>query len=171
MVLIATILITVITTKEYTPEETAVFEEEFEKSIASPTEGKGMSQIAKDIASMPTTMKQLGLVQFFSWFALFGMWVYTTPAIAHHIWGLPVDDNSSQAYQNAGDWVGIIFGVYNLVSAIYAFLLPSIAAKIGRKQTHAVSLFIGGLGLISMYFAPDKYWLIGSMFGVGIAWA
>ena len=171
VVLIATILITVITTKEYTPEETAVFEEEFEKSIASPTEGKGMSQIAKDIASMPTTMKQLGLVQFFSWFALFGMWVYTTPAIAHHIWGLPVDDNSSQAYQNAGDWVGIIFGVYNLVSAIYAFLLPLIAAKIGRKQTHAVSLFIGGLGLISMYFAPDKYWLIGSMFGVGIAWA
>lgn len=170
VVLIATILITVSTTKEYSPEETAAFEGDEEPETAA-EEKKGFGQIFKDIAEMPTTMKQLGLVQFFSWFALFGMWVFTTPAIAHHIWGLPIDDTSSQAYQDAGDWVGIIFGVYNLVSAIYAFLLPTIAAKIGRKQTHSVSLIIGGIGLISMYFAPDKYWLIGSMIGVGIAWA
>lgn len=171
VVLIATILITVTTTKEYSPEETAAFEEDRDAEIEAPAEKRGFSQIFQDISAMPTTMKQLGLVQFFSWFALFGMWVYSTPAIAHHIWGLPIDDTSSQAYQDAGDWVGIIFGVYNLVSAIYAFLLPSIAAKIGRKQTHSVSLIIGGIGLISMYFAPDKYWLIGSMIGVGIAWA
>ena len=170
VVLIATILITVSTTKEYSPEETAAFEGDEEPETAA-EEKKGFGQIFKDIAEMPTTMKQLGLVQFFSWFALFGMWVFTTPAIAHHIWGLPIDDTSSQAYQDAGDWVGIIFGVYNLVSAIYAFLLPTIAAKIGRKQTHSVSLIIGGIGLISMYFAPDKYWLIGSMIGVVIAWA
>jgi len=171
VVLIGTILITVFTTKEYSPEETAAFEEERETEVETAVKRKGFGQVLEDIAAMPTTMKQLGLVQFFSWFALFGMWVYTTPAIAHHIWKLPIDDTSSQAYQDAGDWVGIIFGFYNLVSAIYAFLLPSIAAKIGRKSTHAVSLIIGGLGLISMYFAPNKYWLIGSMFGVGIAWA
>ncbi|WP_420388113.1 MFS transporter [Roseivirga sp.] len=170
VVLIVTILITVTTTKEYSPEETAAFEEEREPEVNELPEKRGFSQILQDIAAMPTTMKQLGLVQFFSWFALFGMWVFTTPAIAHHIWGLPTDDTSSSSYQDAGDWVGIIFGVYNLVSAIYAFLLPSIAAKLGRKQTHALSLVIGGIGLISMYLAPDKYWLIGSMVGVGIAW-
>ncbi|WP_422007125.1 MFS transporter [Roseivirga pacifica] len=170
IVLIITILITVFTTKEYTPEETAAFEEE-DGVVSEPESSKGFLQIFDDIRAMPATMKQLGLVQFFSWFALYGMWVFSTPAIAHHIWGLPTSDNSSQEFQNAGDWVGIIFGVYNLVSAIYAFFLPAIAKKVGRKQTHAISLVIGGIGLISMYFAPDKYWLIGSMVCVGIAWA
>ncbi|WP_422355809.1 MFS transporter [Roseivirga pacifica] len=170
IVLIITILITIFTTKEYTPEETAAFEEE-DGVVSEPESSKGFLQIFDDIRAMPATMKQLGLVQFFSWFALYGMWVFSTPAIAHHIWGLPTSDNSSQEFQNAGDWVGIIFGVYNLVSAIYAFFLPAIAKKVGRKQTHAISLVIGGIGLISMYFAPDKYWLIGSMVCVGIAWA
>ncbi|NVK83222.1 MAG: MFS transporter [Cytophagia bacterium] len=171
IVLITTILITVTTTKEYSPEETAAFENLQKEIEEEKKERKGFSQILNDIRSMPTTMKQLGVVQFFSWFALFGMWVFSTPAIAHHIWGLPIDDNSSQGYQDAGDWVGIIFGVYNLVSAIYAFALPAIAKKIGKKKTHSLSLAIGGVGLISMYFAPNQYWLIASMIGVGIAWA
>lgn len=169
IVLIITILITVSTTKEYSPEEMAQFEDEGQEEHEE--ESRGFGQIFKDIKTMPVTMKQLGLVQFFSWFALFGMWVFSTPAIAHHIWGLPIDDTSSKGYQDAGDWVGIIFGVYNLVSAIYAFFLPAIAKKLNRKRTHAMSLVIGGLGLISMYFAPNQYWLIGSMIGVGIAWA
>ena len=171
VVLVATIVITVVTTKEYSPEEMAEFEEEGEV-VEEPEESKkGLLQIFDDFVAMPTTMKQLGLVQFFSWFALFGMWVFSTPAIAHHIYGLPVDDTSSQTFQDAGDWVGIIFGVYNLVSAIYAFFLPAIAKKLGRKQTHAMSLIIGGAGLISMYFAPSPEFLIVSMIGVGIAWA
>lgn len=116
-------------------------------------------------------MRQLSWVQFFSWFGLFGMWVFTTPAIAHHVYGLPLTDTSSATYQNAGDWVGIIFGVYNAVSAVFAFFLPAIAAKLGRKRTHSISLIIGGIGLLSIYFAPNQYWLIASMFGVGIAWA
>ena len=120
---------------------------------------------------MPVTMRQLSWVQFFSWFGLFGMWVFSTPAIAHHIYGLDLDDSHSSAYQNAGDWVGILFGVYNAVSAIYAFFLPAIAKKLGRKITHAFSLIIGGVGLISIFFAPDKYWLILSMVFIGIAWA
>lgn len=169
IVLIGTIIYTVRTTKEYSPEEQAAFDSD--EPAEPEEEKKGFGQIFKDIATMPTTMKQLGLVQFFSWFALFGMWVFSTPAIAHHIYGLPITDNSSEAYNEAGNWVGIIFGIYNLVSAIYAFSLPKIAAKLGRKKTHSMSLVIGGIGLISMYFAPDKYWLIGSMVCIGIAWA
>jgi maltose/moltooligosaccharide transporter len=98
------------------------------------------------------------------------MWVFTTPAIAHHVYGLALDDHGD-AYQTAGDWVGILFGVYNAVSAVYAFFLPAIAKRIGRKMTHAVSLVLGGLGLISIYFVPNEDWLFLSMFGIGIAWA
>jgi maltose/moltooligosaccharide transporter len=120
---------------------------------------------------MPKTMKQLGLVQFFSWFALFSMWVFTTPAVATHVYGLSQEDHTSITYNEAGNWVGIIFGVYNGVSAIYALLLPYIAGKLGRKLTHSISLIAGGAGLISIYFIHDYHLLILSMVGVGIAWA
>ena len=116
-------------------------------------------------------MKQLGLVQFFSWFALFGMWVFTTSTISTHIFGLSVDDKSSTKFREAGEWTGVIFGVYNAVSTIYALLLPRIAAKLGRKKTHAFSLLVGGIGLISIFFAPNKEFLLFSMACVGIAWA
>lgn len=158
------ILWTVITTKEFPPDK------EYAKEGAQP-EKKGIRQIISDFAGMPSTMKQLGLVQFFSWFALFSMWVFSTSAIATHVYGLPQDDRSSVAFNDAANWVGIIFGVYNGVSAVYALLLPTIAAKIGRKRTHAVSLIIGGLGLISIYFIHDPKLLIISMIGVGMAWA
>jgi maltose/moltooligosaccharide transporter len=167
-VLVFTIVWTVAKTSEYPPEQVAQFED---GHLAEENENSSLLDIFTDFAKMPATMRQLSLVQFFSWFGLFGMWVYTTPAIAHHIYGLPVDDSSSKAFQDAGDWVGIIFGVYNLVSAIYAFFLPAIAKKLGRKQTHAMSLIIGGIGLLSIYVAPNEYWLILSMVGVGIAWA
>jgi maltose/moltooligosaccharide transporter len=166
-VLIISILITVFNTKEYSPEEMEAFngmEEVTEKESS-------LLNIFTDFKQMPTTMRQLSWVQFFSWFGLFGMWVFSVPAIAHHIYGLPLDDNSSESYQNAGDWVGVLFGIYNAVSAVYAFFLPAIAKKIGRKKTHAISLIIGGLGLISIYFVPNENWLILSMIGIGIAWA
>ena len=168
-VLIVSILITVITTKEYSPEEMALMEDaepEEEK-----TEEASLLDIFTDFKNMPLTMRQLSWVQFFSWFGLFGMWVFSTPAIAHHVYGLDLNDTHSNAYQNAGDWVGILFGVYNAISAIYAFFLPAIAKKLGRKRTHTISLIIGGLGLISIYFAPDQNWLILSMVAIGIAWA
>ena len=134
-------------------------------------EKPSLVDIFKDFASMPETMKQLGLVQFFSWFALFSMWVFTTPAIAEHVFGVAKGDTSSPLFQEAGNWVGVIFGVYNGVSAVFAFFLPKIAAAFGRKKTHAISLILGGLGLISIYFIQDKYWLLFSMIGIGIAWA
>lgn len=169
-ILLTTILITVISTREYPPEEMEQYIDEDFYETEEPVK-TNLTAIFTDFKKMPKTMKQLGIVQFFSWFALFSMWVFTTPALAQHIWLLPQEDTHSEAFNAAGDWVGVIFGVYNLVSAIYAFLLPTIAANIGRKQTHALSLFIGGIGMISMYFAPDKYWLIASMVCVGIAWA
>ena len=160
-VFLLAILWTVISTKEYPPE----------KYIQDQSPAKGLSQILTDFMAMPKTMKQLGLVQFFSWFALFSMWVFSTPAIATHIYHVPVSDTKSVTYQDAANWVGIIFGVYNGVSALYAFLLPAIANKVGRKMTHALSLIAGGLGLISIYFVQDPKVLIISMVGVGMAWA
>jgi maltose/moltooligosaccharide transporter len=164
VIFLISILWTVVTTKEFPP-DTEYLKEEKAKGT------KGLSQILTDFAKMPATMKQLGLVQFFSWFALFSMWVFTTSAVATHIYGLPADDHASLAFNDAGNWVGIIFGVYNGVSAIYALMLPFIAAKIGRKLTHSVSLVAGGIGLISIYFIHDPNMLIYSMIGVGMAWA
>ena len=170
-ILLGSILWTVVTTTEYSPEELEEFDsEELENEVVE-EEKTSLIHIFRDFASMPETMKQLGLVQFFSWFALFSMWVFTTPAIAEHVFGVAKGDTSSPLFQEAGNWVGVIFGVYNAVSAVFAFFLPKIAASMGRKKTHAISLILGGLGLISIYFIQDKYWLLLSMVGIGIAWA
>ncbi len=166
-VLITTILITVFTTKEYNPEEMA----KLNGAAEGDEKESNLLHIFKDFKKMPLTMRQLSWVQFFSWFGLFGMWVFTTPALAHHIYKLDLNDTASVAYQNAGDWVGILFGIYNAVAAVFAFFLAAIAKKIGRKKTHALALIIGGLSLIFIYFAPDENWLILSMVGIGIAWA
>ena len=170
-ILLGSILWTVVTTTEYSPEELEEFDSEELESEVVDEEKPSLIHIFRDFASMPETMKQLGLVQFFSWFALFSMWVFTTPAIAEHVFGVAKGDTSSPLFQEAGNWVGVIFGVYNAVSAVFAFFLPKIAASMGRKKTHAISLILGGLGLISIYFIQDKYWLLLSMVGIGIAWA
>lgn len=297
-VFIITILITIIKTREYNPQEYEIIHGKAEESSL------GLSQVFKDFAKMPATMRQLGLVQFFTWFALFSMWVFTTPALTRekyetsisfqtmqefetlieqesdtkkkdefkalildskensdYIKGLYLDnriathfssdglikedaliqwikDNNalqnpgeeqkdfpedfekivasrndelknndksisyemlSYVYENnresmtaefgtsivlllqarhvvsehnkGGDWVGILFGVYNGISAIFALLLPSLAVWLGRKKTHAFSLIAGGAGLISMFFITDPKMLMLSMIGIGIAWA
>ena len=152
-VLIAAIIWTVSTTKEYPPE---FYEDELE------------DKEEKKKFRIPRQMYQLLLVQFFSWFALFSMWVYTTPAIAQNFYG--TTDPFSKAYQEAGDWVGILFGIYNGVSAIIALSLPKIAQRIGRRATHALALSIGGLSFLSFSIIPDANWLILPMIGIGIAW-
>jgi len=171
IILVGSILITIFTTKEYSPEELEQFRDELDHKEAIVDKEAKLSDVFSDFARMPETMRQLSWVQFFSWFGLFGMWVFTTPAIAQHIYGLSIEDTKSADFQSAGDWVGIIFGVYNAVSALVAFMLPFIAKKIGRKKTHAISLVLGGIGLISMYFMPNKEALIFSMILVGFAWA
>lgn len=165
-ILLATILWTVITTKEYPPEEMALYHGEEEVKEKE----KGIMSIFTDFSNMPLTMKQLGLVQFFSWFALFSMWVFTTPAIAQHIYKVLPGDTSSVKFADASNWVGILFGVYNGVSAIYALILPSIAKFTSRKIAHAFSLVCGGLGLLSIYFISNPDYLIYSMIGIGLAW-
>ncbi len=165
-ILLGAVLWTIFTTKEYPPES-------YESESGNPEQNDNRSfftAIFQDFKSMPKTMKQLGVVQFFSWFALFSMWVFTTPAVAVHIYGTDIHDTSSETFQNAGNWVGIIFGIYNAVSAIYAFCLPAIAKKIGRKRTHAFSLVMGGIALISIYFISDPKMLLIPMIGVGMAW-
>lgn len=173
--MVGAVLVTIMSVKEFPPEELVRYETE-EKSPEAGA-NKGFMAIFSDFAKMPDTMRQLAWTQFFSWFALFGMWVFSTPAIAHHIYGTPLvefkdlTDAQKEIYQKAGDWVGIIFGVYNGVSAIFAFFLPYLAKKLGRRATHAISLIIGGIGLISIYFISNPNMLILSMVGVGIAWA
>lgn len=170
-VLFVTILWTVLTTKEYSPKEAETYAKaEGQQLDVALGEKKGLGAIIDDFKQMPQAMKQLGMVQFFSWFALFYMWVFSTPAIAMHIYGVQAGDSTSAAFADAGNWVGVLFGVYNGVSAIYALLLPSLAKRYGKKQTHAFSLVAGGLGLISVFFISDPNMLLFSMLGVGMAW-
>jgi maltose/moltooligosaccharide transporter len=168
----ACIMVTVLFAREYNPEEYAKYHEAAPKT----DEQAGIMEIFRDFKRIPKTMMQLGLVQFFSWFGLFCMWVYTTKAVAQNAYGLPAIGEGYEGadkliFDTAGDWVGILFGVYNGVSAIYALLLPSIVRKLGRKNTHALSLTAGGIGLLSMFFITDPQMLIYSMIGIGIAWA
>ena len=136
---------------------------------SSKSKENGFMEIMNDLLRMPATMAQLAVVQFFSWFALFSMWIYTTGAVADSVFG--TTDTSSVAYNTGADWVGVCFAVYNGVAAIAAFFLPWLAGKTSRKTVHALSLIAGGLGLASIYFVTDQYWLLASMVGVGIAWA
>ncbi len=145
---------------------------------------QGLVVVAHDFLTMPKTMIQLAVVQFFSWFALFAMWIYTTAAVTAHIYG--TSDPTSLVYNEGADWVGILFAVYNGFAAIIAFSLAPMARKTSRKIVHSSALFIGGLSLISIYFlnqpleitsgtfeiivsAPNL--LIIPMLGVGFAWA
>lgn len=165
--LLVSILYTIITTREYSPQEFSEFEEDHKESV----EPSRFSDIFKDFAAIPIQMKKLGIVQFFSWFALFTMWVFTTSALATHHMGLSPEDTHSKAFNDAGDLTGKLFGMYNLWAIPFAFLLTPIAKWIGKKQTHALALLCGGLGLISMYFIKnvDNLWI--SMIGLGFAWA
>jgi len=166
VVFILAILVTVFFSKECPPKEYELYHGKNEAA-----EKAGLSEILKDFAKMPKTMRQLGLVQFFSWFALFSMWVFTTDAVATHVYGLTGDYAKSIQYNEAGNKVGTAFGVYNFIAMLYALLLPLIAKYIGRRGTHAFSLLAGGIGLISIYFIKDPEMLKYSMVGVGLAWA
>jgi maltose/moltooligosaccharide transporter len=128
----------------------------------------GFVEVMDDLNFLPGTMKKLAVVQFFSWFALFAMWIYTTPALAQHIAG--TTDPSSDGYNAMGNWVGVLFAFYNGFSALFAFLLPVLAKSFSRPGAHMISLIAGGLGLISFYFFKNENLLIISMAGVGLAW-
>jgi maltose/moltooligosaccharide transporter len=129
----------------------------------------GMTEIIEDLFHMPKTMGQLAVVQFFSWFALFAMWIYTVPAVTSHIYG--ASDVTSEAYNEGANWVGVLMSVYNGFAALIAFLIPVIARRTNRKITHLIALLFGGLGLMSFYVFKNPYLLIISEIGIGFAWA
>lgn len=166
-ILLLSVLWTVFKTKEYAPKEHALYN----KIDLDAEVKKEKSNILKLITTAPKIFWQLGFVQFFSWFALFLMWVYTTRAIANQVWGPDALDAKSIGFNEAGDWTGVLFAFYSAVAAFYSLLIPSIAKSIGRKKTYSFSLIMGGLGLISMFLIEDKNLLLLSMIGVGFAWA
>ena len=128
-----------------------------------------LREIIGGFAHMPKTMVQLAFVQFFTWIALFALWIYTGTAIADNVYG--TTDAKSAAYQSAGNWVGIMFGVYNGVSALAAFILPLVARATSRKLVHTTCLIIGGVSLASIFMIHQREMLLVPMIGVGIAWA
>ncbi|HPV56508.1 MAG TPA: MFS transporter, partial [Tenuifilaceae bacterium] len=132
-ILLISVLWTVFRTKEYPPKEFAEYQgKTLEEEKAAEHVG-----FFKTLFSMPKVMGQLAVVQFFSWFALFIMWVYTTPAVSQHIWGTAIGDSTSEAYNEAANWVGVLFGLYSVFAAIFAIFMNKIADKFGRKKTYA----------------------------------
>ena len=174
-VLLGTVLWTVFKTKEYAPKDYYAYKGLDANTVESELNtkkgmGEKLTEFFALVKNMPETMRGLALVQFFSWFALFIMWVYTTPAITQHIWGVEVkwfDPDYLDSINNvvpqaiidakgaAGDWVGILFAAYSLFAAIFSIFLARLADKFGRKLVYASSLFLGGISYISFMFFQD----------------
>ncbi len=182
VVFLASILYTVFTTSEYPPEDMEEFEREKKKK------NQFIPDILNNIGSMPLTMKKLGLVQFFSWFAFFTMWSLANPALTEHVFKTPVPIEASfdmtspesvesfnianTAFQKSSNDVGRYMGIYGLSSMAFALILTFYTSRkrINRKLVHLVSLLLGGIGFISMYFIPSPDWLIFSFTLIGFAW-
>ncbi len=127
------------------------------------------TRILDDVRDMPPAMAQLAVVQFFSWFALFAMWIYTTAAVAETHFGS--SDPTSAAYNSGANWVGVLFAAYNGFAALAAIAIPWMARRFGLRLSHLFNAVLGGLGLLSMTVIRDPHWLLLSMVGVGFAWA
>jgi maltose/moltooligosaccharide transporter len=166
IVFLVAVLWTVVSSNEYPPENMEAFErmKRERKGVLA-----GFAEIFSSVAEMPATMKQLAVVQFFTWFALPCMWQFFSLAVARHVFLAP--DETSPLFARATEWGGLCFAVYNVVCFVIAFLLPSLAKKTSRKIVHSIALVCGGIGLISVLFIANKWLLFASMAGVGIAWA
>jgi maltose/moltooligosaccharide transporter len=127
------------------------------------------THIMDDLYDMPPTMRQLAVVQFFSWFALFAMWIYTTGAVTSVHYGS--SDTTSAAYNEGANWVGVLFAAYNGFAALAAVAIPWMVKRWGLRISHLVNASLGGLGLLSFVVIRDPQWLLLSMVGVGFAWA
>ena len=167
-VMLGSVLWTVFRTKEYAPGTNGL--STLDKNDSERPLSEKLAEFFGLMKTMPTTMRLLALVQFFSWFALFIMWVYTMPAIAQHIWGIDakwfdptylesvgtIPEHIAKAKGTAGDWVGIIFAAYSLFAAIASIFMAKIANTIGRKLTYSISLLAGGIGYISIMFIQNS---------------
>jgi len=160
------VLWTILTTKEYPPENLAEFEKQRSTQGGVVTNAK---EILVSVQAMPRTMRQLAWVQICTWLGLFCMWLYFPVAVARNVFGAA--DTTSPLYSAGVEWGGVCFGMYSLVCFGFSFLLPALARQLGRKATHSLCLVCGGLGLLSVAVIHSKYVLLLSMTGVGIAWA
>jgi maltose/moltooligosaccharide transporter len=165
-VFLAAVLWTVFTTSEFPPEDPAAFDRARRGRSGL---GALFSEIGVSIREMPATMRQLAVVQVFTWLGLFCMWLFFVPATARHVFG--ATDPQSALYTQGIEWGGFVFAFYSITCFAVALALPKIAARTSRKTVHAVALICGALGLLSVYVIHDRYLLILSMIGVGIAWA
>ena len=166
IVFLVAVLWTVITTQEYPPEDMEAFERMRHEKRGCLA---GFAEIFSSLAEMPPTMKQLAVVQFFTWFALPCMWQFFGIAVARHVFNAP--NETSPLFAQGAEWGGLCFAIYNVVCFLVAFMLPAVAKATSRKGVHMISLICGGIGLISVLFIANKWMLFASMAGVGIAWA
>lgn len=160
------VLYTVLTTKEYPPDDIQAFHR-----LKAEKRGIGhfFAEIFSAVREMPATMKQLAVVQVFTWLGLFCMWMFFGLMTSYHVFKAP--NAQSELFRQGGKWTGICFAVYSIVCFAVAFALPKLARAIGRKQVHAIALVCGGAGLLSTYLIQNQYTLLLTMVGVGIAWA
>jgi len=163
-VLLLAVLWTAFRTREYPPEE---FDRYHAQDGASAAVNR--PSLGKLLAEMPKSMLQLAFTQFFSWFALFMMWVYTTETIAVQVWN--TTDTTSSDYNEARNWTGVIFAVYSVVAAVFSLAIPSLAKVFGRKGVYGLALAAAGVGLASMRWIESPNLLFGAMLGVGVGWA
>ncbi len=163
---LSSVLYTVFTSGEYPPADIPAGDK-----IKEPKKGLGAGarEIMESIATMPTRMKRLALVQFFTWPGLFLMWFYYSTAVARNVFG--ATSETQVLYSEGISFAGLTLSYYSVITFLFAFLLPSIAGRLGRKTTHSLCLLCGAFGLISVAFVSNKYMLYGCMTGVGIAWA
>ena len=165
VVFIIAVFYTITTTKEYPPDDLRSFEEMKAESSGL---GRAFREIYQGIGSMPKAMRQLAVVQFFTWFALFCMWIYFVPAVATKVFGgVP----GSPAYQRGNEWGGVCFSVYNGTAFVFAFVLLALVRKFSARSIHRVCLITGGVGLILAFVLRQQYALVFSMLLVGVAWA
>ncbi len=164
-VFFAAVIYTIVTTKEYPPEDPQAFAQ---MKSASAGIGHAFREIFGGIASMPKTMQQLAVVQFFTWFALFCMWIYFVPAVASRVFG---GAPGSPEFQRGSEWGGVCFSIYNGAAFAFAFVLLALVRKYSARSIHRVCLMCGGAGLLLAYGLRAQYPLIGCMLLVGIAWA
>ncbi|MCM3905912.1 MAG: MFS transporter [Pyrinomonadaceae bacterium] len=177
VVFLLSVLWTVFTTREYPPENLEEFERTRRATYGNATGiakvfrvvAELLREISSAFGNMPKTMKQLAVVQFFTWLGLFCMWMFFGLTTSYHVFGASNSDDTRFALGQ--EWGGNAFAIYSIVCFAIAFLLPKIAAATSRKTVHTFSLICGGLGLVSVYFIQDKWVLLVTMVGVGIAWA
>ena len=166
VVFLAAVLWTVVTTSEFPPEDMEAF-----RKSRTVRQGVGaiVTEVVHAVREMPRTMRQLGVVQLLTWLGLFCMWLFFVPATARHVFG--ATDPKSDLYTQGIEWGGFTFAFYSITCFIVALAIPKIAERTSRKFVHSAALVCGGVGLLSVYAIHDKYLLLLSMVGVGIAWA